>query len=155
MSKRNFIVLVSVLSLVLILFLAKIIFKGNLKDNGTLRYVDLKTQYEQIKKCGKPSIVIFSYDGDCCENTKRFFDEYNNKAKMLISDYENKVNGVFINTGALSEKDNDVLAKIAKENKVNNLPFILIMDKTGEIFKVIEGKFEDEEVRKIIDGMVK
>lgn len=155
MSKRNFRILVIVLFSILILLVAKGIFKGNHKEKDKLNVVDLKTQYEYIKESGKASLIIFSYDTDCCENTKKFFNEYNDRAKKLIKDYEDKLETLFINAAELEEKDRDLLISIAEENEVQSLPFILIMDEEGKCVQVIQETFDNKEIRKIIDGLVK
>jgi thioredoxin-related protein len=155
LSKRNFRILVIVLFSILILLVAKGIFKGNHKEKDKLNTLDLKTQYEYIKESGKASLIIFSYDTDCCENTKKFFNEYNDRAKKLIKDYEDKLEPLFINAAELEEKDRELLISIAEENEVQSLPFILIMDEEGKCVQVIQETFDNKEIRKIIDGLVK
>lgn len=154
MGKRNISIIIGVLVLVLGLFVAKGVFKPDSKDALGGKNLELKTAYEKIKSSKKPSIIIFSYDADCCPGTKQFFDEYNNKARQLMKDYEKQFETLFINTGILEEKEQQVLIDIAKENGVSRLPSILLKDSTGKPFRVIEGPFEDAEIRKIIDGMV-
>jgi hypothetical protein len=154
MGKRNISIIIGVLVLVLGLFVAKGVFKPDSKDASGGKNLELKTAYEKIKSSKKPSIIIFSYDADCCPSTKQFFDEYNKRARQLMKDYEKQFETLFINTGILEEKDQQILIDIAKENGVSTLPSILLRDSTGKPFKVIEGPFDDAEVRKVMDGMV-
>jgi hypothetical protein len=53
------------------------ILKPDSKDASGGRNQKLQTAYEKIKDSKKPSIIVFSYDADCCPSTKQFFDEYN------------------------------------------------------------------------------
>ena len=116
---------------------------------------DLQSEYEKILKSGKPSIIVFSYDADCCASTKKFFDEYNKKALGLMEDYQDRFDTLFINTGILNEKDMDTALDIASKNEVTTLPSILILNSAGEAYEVIGGPFEESLVKNILDGMEK
>jgi len=153
-EKKKFRILIGVLILVLVVLLLKVIVQSGKKDISIQDKIDLKVQYEKFKKSNKPSMIIFSYNADCCPNTKKFFDEYNSKAKGLMSEYEDEINMWFINTGILEDKDEEELHNITKENGISKIPTILILDSSGKPYKVIEGIFKEDEVRKIIDGMV-
>lgn len=113
----------------------------------------LKNIYQRFIGSGKPSILVFSYDADCCATTKAFFDDYNGTAKKILEEYKSKFNTLFINTGILDKNNMDTVIEIAKQNQVLNLPSILILDKTGKTYKVIEGPFDETDARKVLDGM--
>jgi len=114
----------------------------------------LKNIYQRFIESGKPSILVFSYDADCCAATKAFFDDYNGAAKKILEEYNSKFNTLFINTGILDKNNMNTVVEIASQNKVLNLPSILILDKTGKAYKVIEGPFDEIEAKKVLDGML-
>ena len=114
----------------------------------------LKNIYQRFIESGKPSILVFSYDADCCATTKAFFDNYNGTAKKILEEYNSKFNTLFINTGILDKNNMSTVVEIASQNKVLNLPSILILDKTGKNYKVIEGPFDEIEAKKVLDGML-
>ena len=114
----------------------------------------LKSIYQRFIESGKPSILVFSYDADCCATTKAFFDDYNGAAKKILEEYNSKFNTLFINTGILDKNNMNTVVEIASQNKVLNLPSILILDKTGKNYKVIEGPFDEIEAKKVLDGML-
>jgi len=116
---------------------------------------DLKSKYEKILKSGKPSIIVFSYNADCCASTKMFFDDYNKKALDLMEDYKDRFDTLFINTGILDEKDMDSVLDIASKNEVLTLPSILILNSAGKTYEVIGGPFEESLIKNILDGMEK
>ena len=118
------------------------------KDNS------LKGIYERFIESGKPSILVFSYDADCCATTKEFFDNYNGMAKKILEDYNGKFNTLFINTGILDKNNMNTVIEIATQNEILNLPSILILDSSGKPYKVIEGVFDEAEVKQILDGML-
>jgi hypothetical protein len=65
-----------VVSITFILIITVLCLKIFVQNNGKpIHTTNLKNQYNYIMTCSKPSIIIFSYDADCCENTKSFFDE--------------------------------------------------------------------------------
>ena len=152
MKKRNIIIISIVFILLITIFTVKI-FKQ--KENKPISSTDLKTQYNYIETSSKPSIIIFSYDADCCENTKKFFDEYNSMARKLMKNYEGKFISLFINTGTLKDEDENTLIAIAKENGVSQIPSILIKDSSWKPIEVIEGPFDYNEVKKILDEVIK
>jgi hydroxyethylthiazole kinase-like sugar kinase family protein len=73
----------------------------------------------------------------------------------LAKDYRKNFNVLFINTGLLDKKDEDLLVSIVQTNNVSQLPSIALLDKEGKSYKVFEGIFDENEVKEILDGMVK
>jgi hypothetical protein len=114
---------------------------------------DLETIYEGILKSGKPSIIVFSYDAECCESTRIFFENYNKKAFEVINANKEKFDTLFINTGILGKEDIETALKIAEDNGVVDLPSILILDPKGKPYKVISGIFEESEINKALEGV--
>ncbi|QAA32783.1 hypothetical protein [Clostridium manihotivorum] len=156
MTKRSITIVAVVFLAVIIMFSAKVIISRGKDVPKNIKELTLEEQYSRISNSVKPSIIIFSYDADCCENTKKFFNEYNSNAKKLMKDYENKFETLFINTGIIeSDKGNKVLERITKDNEVSKLPSILVRDSKGKKIKVFEGTFDDKEIRKVLDGVMK
>jgi hypothetical protein len=155
LSKRNLIIVSIVFIAVISVFSAKIFAERSNKvqiDSATL---SLEEQYEKIIKSSKPSIIIFSYEGDCCESTKKFFDEYNSKARKIVKEYEGKFETLFIDTAnIIDKKDNDALMKIAKAHNVSGLPSLLILDSKGTALELFESIFDETEVIKSLDEVV-
>jgi thioredoxin-related protein len=54
-----------------------------------------------------------------------------------------------------TEEQQKELLKIADENKVLQLPTLVIKDSKGTIVKSIEGPFESSEVAKVLDEVIK
>ena len=129
---------------------------GSSQSSQTSEVVDnsLKGIYGRFIKSGKPSMLVFSYDADCCPGTKAFFEEYNAAAKKLMEEYKSKFNVLFINIGILDKANMETAVEIATQNEFLNLPSILLLDSTGKSYKVIEGQFDEAEVKKILDGMI-
>ncbi|MFO7928606.1 MAG: hypothetical protein ACQEP5_09835 [Actinomycetota bacterium] len=115
---------------------------------------DLETIYEEILKSGKPSIIVFSYDAECCESTRIFFENYNKKALEIINANKEKFDTLFINTGILGKEDMETALKIAEDNRVVNLPSILILDPKGKPYKVISDIFEESEINKGLEEVI-
>ena len=51
-------------------------------------------------------------------------------------------------------EDNKKKILIAGGNEITNAKLKALLDKTGKVYKVIEGPFNDDEVRKVLDGML-
>src|SRR4030065_1310334 len=48
----------------------------------------LKNIYQSFVESERPSILVFSYDADCCASTRAFFDNYNGMVKKLLDEYK-------------------------------------------------------------------
>jgi len=159
MSKNKKIINILLAAILLITLNFLFILNGCSTSNTTDQIMEesqsnsLKNIYQRFIGSGKPSILVFSYDADCCATTKAFFDDYNGTAKKILEEYKSKFNTLFINTGILDKNNMDTVIEIAKQNQVLNLPSILILDKTGKTYKVIEGPFDETDARKVLDGM--
>ena len=114
---------------------------------------DLRSTYQSFIESGKPSILVLSYDADCCASTKAFYDNYNGMAKKLLEEYKSKFNTLFINIGILDKNNMSTAIEIANQYEALNMPSILILDKDGKAYKVIEGLFDEAEVKQILDGI--
>lgn len=114
----------------------------------------LRCIYDRFVESGKPSMLVFSYDADCCPGTKAFFESYNTSAKKLMEEYKAKFNVLFINIGILDKTNMETAIEIATQNEVLNLPSILLLDSSGKSHKVVEGVFDEAEVKKILGGML-
>ncbi|MCJ7665482.1 MAG: hypothetical protein MUO59_01945 [Actinobacteria bacterium] len=114
----------------------------------------LEDIYQRFLKSGRPSIIVFSIGTGCCASTKAFYDKYNDGVMELMDAYTGDFNVLFINTGILSEKDIGTAVEITSQNNALIIPSILILDKSGNAFDVIEGPFDEVEVKKVLDGMI-
>lgn len=154
MKRKQVIILISVLTLVLVVVLIKTKISTNVNEIVNDQPLDLQTQYEAIEKTKKPSIIVFSYDGECCESTKQYFDTYNAKVERIFEDYKKHFETLFINTDSLTEEEKKYLMTILSENRFKRLPTFVIRNQNGVPYKAIEGSFDDIKVRELLDGMV-
>jgi hypothetical protein len=153
MSRRNIIVL----SIVFIAIISIFVIKGftNKSTNNQDDFGNSIEKYNKVSTSKEPSIIVFSYDAECCPTTEAFFYEYNIKVSTLIEDYGSKFECVYIDTGSTkTEKKQKKLLEIIDENKINQLPALIIKDSKGNTLKTIEGDFDNSEVRKFLDEEV-
>lgn len=73
----------------------------------------------------------------------------------MTEKYKDKLGILIINTGILDEDSMQVMTNIAKENKVAELPSILLLDAKGKPNNVVPGTFDKDELEKLIDGLVR
>ncbi|PKM94404.1 MAG: hypothetical protein CVU84_10050 [Firmicutes bacterium HGW-Firmicutes-1] len=168
MNKKSWVIIGVVILLVISTFLIKniigkdkeqeqsvVISKQTEDKDKDLSKTNLEEQFDYINSQSKPTLIIFSYEGDCCESTKKFFDEYNTNVSQLMTEYEDEFESLLINTGLItSEEEKEVLIKIANDYGVSTLPSILICDKKGEKVQVIEGPFDLEKVKIVMNEVV-
>ncbi|MCG9478953.1 MAG: hypothetical protein K9H14_01945 [Actinomycetia bacterium] len=113
--------------------------------------LSLKQYYDQILNSEKPSIIVFSYDAECCESTRIFFENYNHQAYDIMEKYQDSFNTLFINTGILSSEDMQTALEIAKDKGAVALPSLLVLDSQGQAYEVFEGTFQTEEVETVLE----
>ena len=123
-------------------------------QNSEVQDNSLKGIYNRFIASGKPSILVFSYDADCCPTTKAFFEEYNAKVINLMKSYSGVFNTVFINIGILDKANMNTVTELAVKHGVLNLPSILLLDSLGNTYKVIDGEFKDSDLKEILDGLI-
>lgn len=158
MKKKNLIITAAVVAIILSIILVKEVFiKKNsvqIEQTTTSEDIDYTKRYEQIKKSGKPSIIVFSYEGQCCPGTKRFLQMYNNSVLSIFDLFKDKIKSLFINTGSLSVEQKKDVVKIAKQIGARRLPSMVILDKTGKVYKSFLGRFNENDVKNIIKGLI-
>ena len=115
----------------------------------------LAASYQSFKQSGKPSVIVFSYDADCCETTKRFFNEYNTKARALLEKYRKRFNTLFVNTGTLDEEQVSEFLAVAREAKITEVPCVLLLDSSGQPVQVVSGPFDDNELNVAIERLLR
>ncbi|MDD3777419.1 MAG: hypothetical protein PHN32_07415 [Actinomycetota bacterium] len=113
----------------------------------------LKQYYSQMTGSGQPSIIVFSYDAECCESTRIFFENYNRQAQGIMESYQDSFNTLFINTGTLSSEDMQTALEIAKDTGALSLPSLVVLDSQGQAYKVFEGTFQAEEVEALLEEL--
>ena len=157
MSKytKIFITLIVVLSLIGIVSI-----KGDLKKQPETGFsisknTALDSYEESISNGRKPTMIVFSYDADCCPATKEFFDDYNKRIKMIAQEYKDDLNFIFINTGIIDENEKKKILKIANQYGVEYLPSIVLLSSQGELFKIIANNFDEQELYSMIKKYTK
>ncbi|MDZ7837086.1 MAG: hypothetical protein U5N58_03560 [Actinomycetota bacterium] len=113
--------------------------------------LSLKQYYDQMLNSGKPSIIVFSYDAECCESTRIFFENYNRQAYDIMERYQDSFNTLFINTGTLSSEDMQTALEIAQDKGAAALPTLLVLDSKGEAYEIFEGTFQTEDVEEVLE----
>ncbi|TYQ13077.1 UNVERIFIED_CONTAM: hypothetical protein Cloal_4126 [Acetivibrio alkalicellulosi] len=114
----------------------------------------LHERYERIKSSNKPSIIVFSYEGDCCPGTKQFFDNYNEQIRTLLKEYEDKFETMFIDLDGVTREDGEIVDIIAEKNGINQLASFVIRDSEGNPKRVVEGPFDMDEIKSFMDGVL-
>ena len=116
-------------------------------------HLNLASTYASFRQSGKPSVIVFSYDADCCETTKAFFREYNSKATAFLEKQKSKSNTLFVNTGIMDEQQVSEFLKIAQEANITEVPCVLLLDSSGKPVQIITGPFDTTAVSKAAVGL--
>lgn len=155
MKNKKFITLLIVTLLVSVTFVLKIIVKDDITQVPTGPEIEnLEKLYAEINESSKPSIIVFSYDVWCCDETHELFEDYNQRVLKLLRDYNDYYETLFVNTKMLNAGSKDFLEDISIEYIMFQFPSILIRDSSGElIYLEEEMDFDEETLRKRLDGI--
>ena len=147
--KKNLWIIIGVIAVFVGVIIAKeLVLKKEVKESmtGADPYT-FKDDLDKAIALGKPVILAFSFEADCCPGTKKFFNDYNLQIKQLFSEYEGRATGFFINTGNLKEETRDLLMEVAKRYQVQQIPSLIILDGAGEKHYQVEGPFQMDAIR--------
>ena len=138
-----------------ITFILKFTVKTEIAQIPTGPKIDnLEEEYMKINESDKSSIIVFSYDIWCCDETHALFEEYNNKVLKILDDYEDKYNTLFVNTKTLDTQSKYYLEDISIEYLMFQFPSILIRDSDGDlIYLEEEMDFDEDFLRNKLDGI--
>ncbi len=155
MKNKKFITLLIVTLLVSVTFILKITVKDDITQVPTGPEIEnLEKLYTEINESSKPSIIVFSYDVWCCDETHELFEDYNQRALRLLRDYDDDYETLFVNTKTLNAVSKDFLEDISIEYIMFQFPSILIMDPAGElIYLEEEMDFDEDNLRERLDGI--
>jgi len=155
LKNKKIITLLIVTLLVSVTFILKTTVKDDITQVPTGPEIEnLEKLYAEINESLKPSIIVFSYDVWCCDETHELFEDYNQRVLKLLRDYNDYYETLFVNTKMLNAESKEFLEDISIEYIMFQFPSILIRDSSGEsIYLEEEMDFDEETLRKRLDGI--
>ncbi len=104
---------------------------------------------------GRPVVLVFTYNADCCPSTKEFFEKHRAVVKRLEQKFSPKANFVWIDVAFYGETDNEGLLGITKKYGVTAIPAVVLIDAKGNPNSVIPGELNEKSVDAKLEGLVK
>lgn len=80
---------------------------------------------------GRPALFVFTYNGDCCEGTREFFDDYSSAVAALAGEFAERVAVVWLDTALTDPASVEAIQALAWAYEVQYLPSLLAVDGTG------------------------
>ncbi len=117
--------------------------------------MNVKEMLEQLKKDGKPSIIVLYYESECCASSVEYYSEYRKRAMQLLEENKSRAGTLYIDTTKLTEEQAKAVYEMTADYKINIYPTVLLLDTEGELLKTVNGVIDVKYVNEIIDGMVK
>jgi len=109
--------------------------------------ISVPDQIEQALSSGQPAVFIFTYGGDCCESTRRAFDDYDQQVSTALGNYGTRVTAVWLDTSLEDSESLGAMRDLAGQYGVENVPSLLLVSATGESLWLKAGLTTTEEVR--------
>lgn len=109
---------------------------------------------EEVMSHRQTTVLVFSYDAECCPGTQEFFAAYKEDVCHAMEPFSDKVQFVWINAGVENKAWQDEIAAIARQYSVTHLPSLLVINTAGETIELIVGSFDENQLHLILEGEV-
>ena len=126
--------------------------KNQLANNGNTQIAVDTEQDNAIKKEMPCKAYVITYNAECCEKTKRFFEQHRNKVKELENKYGNLVKFEWYDYAV---KDNATRGKIMDLMKTYKvvLPALIIVDSEDNVLAKQTDEQSMDEVIVVLEGL--
>ena len=96
---------------------------------------------------------MFTYNADCCETTRQFFDQHRNSVKELENKYGNRVQFTWYDVAVKDDTYQKEMLEVAKKVGVQNIPAFVVLDGSSNVLTRQIGQLKTDEVNKIFEGL--
>jgi hypothetical protein len=138
-------VLLTVVFIALVILIAKPYFK----QQNTTEFFALGTlteKYNYMVQEKPVTLIVLSYDADCCASTQAFFERYNQAINDIIENSSQELYTLYIDYAALSKEDEDVFNTLVEAYNLKTLPSLVLINRKGKILTKTEGPFNKEDL---------
>ncbi len=97
--------------------------------------------------------LVFTYNADCCESTRQFFEQHRNSVKDFENKYGNHVQFTWYDVAVKSEEYQNEVMAAAKRVGIKNIPAFVVMDVNGTVLTRQIGQINMDETNKIFEGL--
>lgn len=97
--------------------------------------------------------LVFTYNADCCESTRQFFDQHRNSVKELENKYGNRVQFTWYDVAVKDEVYQKEVLEAANKAGVQNIPAFVVLDAKGNVLTRQIGQLKMDEVSKVFEGL--
>ncbi len=109
--------------------------------------VPVAERIQEALGSGRPTLFVFTYNGDCCETTKEFFNTYERTVSGVAEGYGSRLNVVWLDTSTQDKADEQALIDLASRYEVMYVPSLLLLGPTGEKLWLTPGPVEADRLR--------
>lgn len=109
---------------------------------------------KQEAKPNLPAIAyVFTSNADCCESTKKYYNDHKNIVLELEKKYGKQVKFVWYDVASQDIAMQKVMRQKAAEFSINKVPAFIVLDTGGKVLFSQMGALEAAEVNKIFGGL--
>lgn len=99
---------------------------------------------------GRPVLFVFTYNGDCCESTKEFFQAYNGMVATMAEEFGSHLSVVWLDTALEDNASVGAMRSLAGRYGVTYLPSLLVVDAHGAGLLVHPGPPDPDALRQVL-----
>lgn len=111
-------------------------------------------QTQSAQSSGKPAkAYVFTYNADCCESTKKIFEDHRNTVKDFENRYGKDVKFTWYDVSFQSDSYQKDLMEAAQKAGVNKIPAIVVLDSEGNVLNRQIGNIKTEELNKVFERL--
>lgn len=98
-----------------------------------------------------PVVVAFTYGAECCESTKRFFEEYQADVESVVEPLGGRVTLIWADVAASDRAEQLQIQRLARNYSVTKVPTTLVLGRDGQTRLRWEGTVDAQVLRSAID----
>jgi thiol-disulfide isomerase/thioredoxin len=111
----------------------------------------------QVKSEGNSGLpveaLVFTYNANCCESTRQFFEQHRKAVQELENKYGRLVKFTWYDVAVEDKEEQKKLLEAAKKAGIKNIPAFVVLDQNGNVLLKQIGQLEINEVKKVFERL--
>ena len=100
---------------------------------------------------GTPVLFVFTYQGDCCESTRKFFEGYGQAVTKGVEDFgSSRLAVVWLDTSLADEGSEKAILGLAAQYDITLVPSVALVDGSGRLLVSRSGLLEPDGLRALL-----
>ncbi len=127
---------------------------SNQSENSSQATSGNPAQVKSEENSGLPvKALVFTYNANCCESTRQFFEQHRKSIQELENKYGRLVKFTWYDVAVEDKEKQKKLLEAAKKAGIKNIPAFVVLDQNGNVLLKQIGQLEINEVKKVFERL--